>query len=398
MEPGATVIPTTSDLLAWNYTSTAIGWPAAGQVARTDLNVFAASGLTTTILSSGNVEQSDFFTPNTAVTLPTGLGLVSDTVLSAAIRAAAEATTEDDWRVNVSEAAALLAIVSAENPNSVRTLLVTFDRSSATSATRVGQTLAALDTTAWSNAAPLQSALDSTPATTVSFQDEAIDSKRVTLARSVLDREGAIAEFSTILADPVVVTAPARLDLLALLDTSWTSPESGWEDQVRASLAASFDLMHAVTVTTRGPIIVVGSKVDLRITLNNALDQAVTVRAEIVPSNGRLVVGETLETTIQPNSAQAVSVPLSAAVGNGDVVLRVTLFTLNGTPLGQPAPIDVSVRADWEGVGASIFAILVVGFFGFGIWRNIARRRRERASEASASAAQQKLAAVEPDV
>lgn len=396
-EPGATVIPSTSDLLAWNYTSTAIGWPVAGQVARADLDVFAASGLTTTILSSGNVEQSDVFTPNTAFALPGGLGLVSDSALSAAIRTAAEATTEDEWRVSVSEAASLLAVVSAENPNSARTLLVTFNRSSPESATRVAQTLAALDSTTWSNAAPLQAALDSAPGTTVTFRDQAIDTNRVTLARSLLQREAAIAEFATILADPLAFTAPARLDLLTLLDTTWASQTEAWADQVRANLAASFDLIHAVTVTTRGPIIVVGSKVDLRITLNNALDQAVTVRTEIVPSNGRLVVGETLETTIQPNSAQAVSVPLSAAVGNGDVVLRVTLFTLNGTPLGQPAPIDVSVRADWEGVGASIFAVLVVGFFGFGIWRNIVRRRREKSAEASAVSEETVLPTAVPD-
>ena len=379
--PGEIVVPTTSDLLAWNYTSTAIAWPVAGQVARADLDVFAGSGLTTTILSSGNVEQSDNFTPNTAVDLPTGLGLVSDSALSAAIRAAAKSTTDQEWRTNVSEAASLLAIVSAENPNSARTLLSTFDRSGQASGNRVGQTMAALNGLSWTDTAPLQAAQNSTPTSTVTFQDEAIDSARVTLARSLLDRESAVADFATILSNPVLVTATQRLDLLALLDTSWTAQPAAWTANVAASLAASFDLMHTVTVTTRGPIIVVGSQVDLRITLNNALNQAVTVRTEIVPSNGRLVVGDTLDTIIQPNSAQAVSVPLSAAVGNGDVVLRVTLFTVNGTPLGQPAPIDVSVRADWEGVGASIFAVLVVGFFGFGIWRNIISRRRERSSE-----------------
>jgi len=384
--PGETVIPTTSDLLDWNYTSTTIGWPLSDQVTRDDLDMFAASGLTTTILSSGNVEQSDVFTPNTAVVLPTGLGLVSDSALSSAIRAAADSTTDEEWRANVSEAAALLAIVSAENPNSTRTLLATFDRSGSTTATRVGQTMAALNGLSWTDAASLKAAQDSTPASTVTFHGEAIDSSRVALARSLLDREAAVADFATILTDPVVVTAPQRLDLLALLDTSWDAQSTAWADHVAASLTTSFDLMHAVTVTTRGPIIVVGSQVDLRITLNNALDQAVTVRTEVVPSNGRLVVGDTLETIIQPDSAQAVSVPLRAAVGNGDVVLRVTLFSLNGTPLGQPAPIDVSVRADWEGVGASIFAILVVGFFGFGIWRNIVSRRRERSAEASAHA------------
>lgn len=385
--PGQTLIPATSDLLAWNYTSTAIGWPVAGQVARSDLNVFAASGLSTTILSSSNVAQSDVFTPNTAFTLPTGLGLVSDTPLSAAIRAAAESTTEDEWRVHVSEAASLLAIVSAENPNSARTLLVTFDRSGSTDAARVGQTLAALNSNAWSTAASLQSALASAPATTVSFQNKAIDRNRVTLARSLLQRESAINEFAVIVADPLLITAPAQLNLLALFGVSWRSQTSVWEDQISASLNASHDLLNAVTVTTRGPIVVVGSKVDLRINLNNGLDQVVTVRTEIIPSNGRLIVGDTPETTIQPKSGQAVSVPLSAAVGNGDVVLRVTLYTPNGARIGQSAPINVSVRADWEGVGASIFAVLVIGFFGFGIWRNIARRRRERARSASAATA-----------
>ena len=394
--PGETVLPTTSELLAWDYTSTTIAWPVAGQVARDDLDVFAASGLTTTILSTGNVAQSDVFTPNAAVTLPTGLGLVSDSALSAAIRAAAEATTTEEWRADVSEASSLLAIVSAENPNSARTLLATFGRNSPTMMTRVAQTMATLHGLPWTNAAPLRSAQVSSPATTVTFQDKAIDPARVTLARSLLDREDAVTEFATILVDPMSVTAAQRLDLLALLDTSWAAQSAAWADSVATSLAASFDLLHAVTVTTRGPIIVVGSQVDLRITLNNALNQAVTVRAEIVPSNGRLVVGDTLETIIQPNSSQAVSVPLRAAVGNGDVVLRVTLFTLNGTPLGQPAPIDVSVRADWEGVGASIFAILVVGFFGFGIWRNIVGRRRERSAGQNAVAATGEIAAENP--
>ncbi len=386
VSPGETVIPTTSDLLAWEYTSTEIAWPAAGNVASSDLDVFAASGQTTTILSSGNVQQSDAFTPNTALTLPTGLGLVSDSALSRAIRTAAEAASDEDWRASMAEAASLLAIVSAENPDSARTLLVTFDRSRTTSTSRVGQTMAALDGLAWANTALLQSALTATPAPTVTFDDESIAASRVAAARSLLDNEAAVTDFATILADPVLITAPQRLGLLALFSTSWTSQSSLWQEQVATSLATSVDLLHAVTVTTRGPIVVVGSNVDLRITLTNALDQTVTVRTEVVPSNGRLVVGDTLATTIQPNSAQAVSVPLSAAVGNGDVVLRVTLFTLTGTPLGQPAPIDVSVRADWEGLGASIFAILVVGFFGFGIWRNIVRRRRENAAEVPAAA------------
>ncbi|HZK58855.1 MAG TPA: DUF6049 family protein, partial [Cryobacterium sp.] len=109
-------------------------------------------------------------------------------------------------------------------------------------------------------------------------------------------------------------------------------------------------------------------------------DQAVTVRVHVVPSNGRLVVGSDVDAILDADSARTVKVPVTAAVGNGDVTLRVTMFTPDGTPLDEPALISVNVRADWEGLGALIFAAFVVAFFGFGVWRNILRRRRERAA------------------
>ena len=63
-------------------------------------------------------------------------------------------------------------------------------------------------------------------------------------------------------------------------------------------------MLRSVTVTTKGPINVVGSKVDIPITLNNSLDQAVTVRVQVVPSNGRLVVGNDVEAVIDADSAR----------------------------------------------------------------------------------------------
>jgi hypothetical protein len=105
------------------------------------------------------------------------------------------------------------------------------------------------------------------------------------------------------------------------------------------------------------------------------------VLVKVVPSNGRLVVGDTVEAVIDPTSARSVLVPVTAAVGNGDVVLKVTLYTASGVQIDQPALIPVNVRADWEGLGSLIFAAIVIAFFGFGVWRNITRRRRDRRSE-----------------
>jgi hypothetical protein len=53
------VLPTTESLLAWDYTVSTIAWPVAGTVVGTDLATIAASGYTTTILGSGNVDRAD---------------------------------------------------------------------------------------------------------------------------------------------------------------------------------------------------------------------------------------------------------------------------------------------------------------------------------------------------
>ena len=42
--------------------------------------------------------------------------------------------------------------------------------------------------------------------------------------------------------------------------------------------------------------------------------------------------------------------------------------------------IPVNVQADWEGLGAALLGAAILLFFGFGIFRNIRRRRRERAA------------------
>ena len=387
--PGAGTPPTSTELLAWDYSATGIGWPSAGVVARAHLDVFAASGLTTTILDGTNVSQADdSVTPNTAVTLGDGLGtgLVTDDALQSAIRAAAMATTDDAWREAMAETYAQLAVVSAEQPGTTRTLLATFARGWPPTSDRLSETLDALDAVPWQTPATLQATLRSVPAGDVSFAAQAEPEANVGLARRLLQREAEVAAFSTALADPVAVTGAHRLDLLALLATSWAAEPDVWQDAIEASLVASSEILHSVSVTTRGPINVVGSKVPLPITLRNELDQSVTVRVQVVPSNGRLLVNRDIESTIDADSARIVTVPVTAAVGRGDVTLRVTLFTPTGVLVNQPALIAVNVQADWEGLGAIILAILVVLFFGFGVWRNIVRRRKERAAVTDTSA------------
>jgi hypothetical protein len=372
--------PTTDQLLSWKYTATDIGWPHEGSVAAADLPVFVASGLTTTILAGSNATQSDSdLTPNTAFRLGdgAGTGLVADDPLGAALRAAARATTDENWREAMAEVGSQLAVVSAEKPGTTRTLLATFGRGRASTAARLSETLDALATLAWHAPATLVAAR-AAMTTDVTFKSRKEPDERVDFARRLMLRENEVVAFSSALSDPLRVTGTHRLTLLSLLANSWASQPGSWRDTVGSNLVDSAALLSSVSVSTQGPINVVGSKVDIPVTLDNALRQAVTVRVQVVPSNGRLLVGGDVKSTIEAQSSRTVLVPVTSAVGNGAVTLRVTLFTPAGTMIDQPALIPINVRADWEGLGALIFAALVVLFFGFGIWRNVLRRRRER--------------------
>jgi hypothetical protein len=382
VDPGTA--PTLGQLLAWDYSTTAIAWPADNVVAEADLAAFAAAGLTSTVLAPGNVTADDSpGTSNATVDLGSDrVGLVADTGISQALRRAVTATSDASWRGAMAELSSQIAVVAAANPAEALTLLATMDRGWPPSAARLSQTLESLADLPWFAPTTLTAAAATPVSTEVSFAAQAEPAASVDLARRLLDREAELTEFAGALADPVAITAPYRLALLGLLATSWESAPGDRRTAVGDNLSAAQAVLRSVTVSTTGPINVVGSKVDIPITLNNALDQAATVRVRVVPSNGRLVVGDVVETVIDADSARTVSIPVTAAVGNGAVSLRVELLTPTGTSMDQPSLIPVNVRADWEGIGSRIFAALVVLFFGFGVWRNIVHRRRDRAQVA----------------
>lgn len=380
--PGPATPPTIGELLSWNYTATDIAWPAEGTVTATDLPVFAASGLATTILSGSQVMRPESDPTDSAVVTVAGATAVAvDDNVSRAIRRAAMAASQDEWESAMAEAASRLAIVAAETPSVSASVLATFDRGWPPSSERLAQTIDALSGIQWSSPVTLGRVTGTRPAAEATLQPKPEPPARLGLGRALLQREAEITGFSSALANPVALTAAHRLTLLALYATRWIPELAAWEGAVANNLDASAKVLRSVTVTTKGPINVVGSKVDIPLTLRNSLDQAVTVRVQVVPSNGRLVVGGDVDATIEADSARTVKVPVSAAVGNGDVTLRVSMFTPTGAAVDQATLIAVNVRADWEGLGAALFAILVVLFFGFGVWRNIARRRRELAQE-----------------
>ena len=86
-----------------------------------------------------------------------------------------------------------------------------------------------------------------------------------------------------------------------------------------------------------------------------------TVVVDVNPSNGRLIVEDQVEATVEPESRSTVRVPVAAGVGNGEVSLAVSLTSTQGVPIGQTVIIPANVQADWEGVGAAILGAAAAG-------------------------------------
>ncbi|BDZ54787.1 hypothetical protein GCM10025870_18600 [Agromyces marinus] len=147
-------VPTDDALLDWDYTRTDIAWPADDSVASGDLDRFAAGGLTTAILAPGNVEAAGGSIA-AAATIEGRGAVVAHAGLQADLRRAASASTETAWRGAVADAVAGLALA----PDAASIALGTFARSAGSSADRVGDTLDALATSAWSRPATLAEAI-----------------------------------------------------------------------------------------------------------------------------------------------------------------------------------------------------------------------------------------------
>jgi hypothetical protein len=381
-------VPTTEALLEWPYTRTDIAWPAEDTIATGNLAFLAAGGLTTSILSPGNVEPTTERS-NAASTIDGSSAVVADDRITAPLREASEALTDVAWRSAAGRLEAELALgasaPAAGDGAAPTTVLATFARGERVQAARVAATIDELTSSAWSDPALLSDAIGAPPTARTLIDLPEPDARRTNVER-MLGAEADVAAFATVLDDPSVLTGPNRRNLLALLDVAWLDDPDAWSGAVGEWLLAQRSTLGAVSIVPGSPITVVSSETGVPTTLLNALPYPVTVVVDVDPSNGRLIVEEPVTQVVEAESRSNVVVPVAAGVGNGDVVLTVSLTSPEGVPIGSPVDQSVNVQADWEGLGAAILGIVVVLVFGIGIWRNIRRRRRQRAADAAADA------------
>jgi hypothetical protein len=369
------VLPTTESLLAWDYTVSTIAWPLAGTVVGTDLATIAASGYTTTILGSGNVDRAD---SSKAMAMVGDVTTVStDDGLSALFTKTATTLGAADWTTNLTELQFALDAHAATGDTEGATVVLAIDRSSLLTAARLGATLSNIDALPSSNVVPFASVLDTAPGT-ATLVDQPQTEARLAAARTLLATEASDASFATVAANPELITGERRLRALTTMSTAWNSYPGGWSSALTLYAAESETLHNSVRVVRSSEITLFADRASLYITVSNELGQPVNVNINVVAPTPLLEIEQSPVTvTIEPESQKRGAIPVQS-LSNGTAIVSISISSTVGVPIGGPTTVGINVYAGWETPITVALAVFVVGVFGFGIARLIVRRRRAR--------------------
>ncbi|MCU1424326.1 MAG: hypothetical protein JWM51_617, partial [Microbacteriaceae bacterium] len=338
-------LPTNESLVAWDFTLPAVAWPVADSVVSSDIPALAASGYTTTILNSANVDRSS--AAKARATVADATSIVTDDSLSSSLVAASNAASNEEWGASVAQLLAGVDATAAGGGTEGATMVVAFDRESLGFAPRLASTLGALDALPSTDMASLSSVAASAPSE-ATLIDSPQTPERIAAAQSLLASEASDASFSTVAENPTLITAERRLRLLATMSTAWNSYPGGWGAAVSAYLKESEDLHESVGIVQSSDINLLADRASLPVTVSNALDQPVTVFVTVTARSPILEIEEvSVPLTIEPDSQRRSQIPVQS-LSNGSAQISVTIASVAAVPIGQPTSVQINVYAGWE--------------------------------------------------
>jgi hypothetical protein len=379
--PEESTVPTLEELLEWEWTRTDIAWPVENTVLPGDLDFLRDNGYTTTMIASGNVDvvgQQNRTAAASALANGTGVA-VADQPVSALFREASAAPTEAEWGRLTAQLAATLAVITAEDPDSARTLLATGTRE-ASAGIRFGDTVAALGALPWADTASLGTATSAPPADASVRTDRSNSRERLGAVAELARDVQSLDAFSVVAEDRAGLTGGPRARYAALLSPAWLDNATGW-DAARAEFRGDVaGQIGAITVPASSTVNFYSYGAPLPISVSNALNQSVTVTVQVTSSNAILQVDEPVsQLTIEPNSSARLQVPVTS-VASGSATITVRILGPAGEEIAPPSVVTVNVQAEWESVGTGVLAGLVVLVFAAGIVRTVLKRRGARAA------------------
>ena len=389
-------LPTLDQLTAWHYDLGGIAWPAPGKARAADLAAFSRAGMPTSIVSGSNTTAASLATtPDAVLRVTGGTALVTNDAVGAAMSAVATAGSGIEADAASSELTAQLAL-AAQNAQAGGVIVVSTGRIWPTDASRAASAVGDVLDSQFVQWATVRQALTAPATPGLSLVDKSNEASRVASTARLVDlageaRAGAttsaddIAAFSTALQTPALLTGDVRARLLSLMSVGWATDSSAadWATASAKQLSSMESTLSAVQISAPESIRQASHQALIPITVTNKLPYPVNVVLRATPSSARLDVASDTEKTIAAGSSAKILVDVKAQLSNGTVWLGLQLFSPTGVRIGDPTGASIEVHADWEGIGALVFGLIVIGFFGFGLVRTVQRRRREKAARAA---------------
>lgn len=367
---GEAVLPDDTELTALPQARTDVLWPRA-ELDEDDLSTFAdyLGDDVTTILPASATDAAAT-APAPAQVGGHSILLTSDT---ASARLSAAVTQADEVARN-RELAATIAHLSLSNTEGP--VLLGLARSEARSGPSLRTALSALSS---STITLDELTTDDAPSVTLTSDRVA---ERATALAALLGDEQRLASFATILDEPRVLLTPERIRMLRLIGVG--VPAEDFPAAVRAHREDTTALLDAVGIQEPSAIQLFTAAAPLPVWIRNDLPWPVRVSLTTEPSDARLDVQPTTEVDALADSNTRVTVPVEARVASGSLRVDFRLSSPAGVPIGQPQSADVTVRADWEGIGLGILGGIIVLLLAFGVIRTVRRRRRDAAADVPA--------------
>lgn len=367
--PGAVDPPTLTELLDIGGFSEIVFWPqdVTGEV----VSQFASAGAATLVSSDAIAGADASAVPSRAHANGAAL-LVADEVLSEAFSAVASAPDAITRSSALATATALHAVSLADAQSPV---LIALDRDAARNALSLRAAVDGALGYPGVSALPLP-ALLAEPASDVTIRDQPLDAARVDAIPELLEGERQLAEFSSILTDPTLLTATERAEILQLLGIGWSGQDDAWAASLAAHHAATDATLDAVDILPTVPIQQVAAGSDIPVWIRNDLPYPVTVTLHARPDDLRLEVAESTVVSVGATQSLRAILPVQSRIGSGTVHMDLYLTSATGVRIGDGQQLEINVRADWEGIGLVVLAVLAGGFLTIGVVRTVIRLRR----------------------
>ncbi|WP_417555844.1 DUF6049 family protein [Microbacterium sp.] len=354
--------PSTSSLSAINSANTDVLWPRS-DVTASDLATFGGylGDAVTTILPSTSLQGA----VGSHAEVDGHSILVTDADVSSHLSQTAQLTDPTRIDLGIAGAAGHLYFASQASP----TVLVGLNRSETRSPVALRELLSAFATPG-----VRLSSLKASPAASAALVTTA-DTVRPTALTSMLAGEQRLVTFSSILDTPALMLAPERIRILRTIAVGLSDKQFATAVSDRAAHVQK--LLNSVSIQRPKPVQLITSAAPLPVWVRNELPWDVHVVLNSEPSQPRLDIQPLTTVEALADGTTRVDVPISARVASGEVKVHFRLTSATGVPISQPAVAEVTLRADWEGIGLGILGGVIALLFVLGLIRTVRRRRRK---------------------